>query len=246
MNAALSLAVIADIHGNIWALDAVLADIERRGITRIVDLGDTVYGPFAPRETAQRLRERQIPSVRGNGDREVYEDDAEPSPSLRYTRGQLGPEDLAWLRSLPPTRVVDDEILLCHGTPASDATYLTEVPTPQGSCLQPMAAIAATLRDVTAPVICCAHSHIPRVILTATQQLIVNPGSVGMPAYADGPNPMETGSPHARYAVLQKLDGQWRVEQVALVYDWDAAAACARRNGQADRATMQLTGVVPR
>jgi predicted phosphodiesterase len=246
MDASLSLAVIADIHGNIWALDAVLADIDQRGITQIVDLGDTVYGPFAPHETAMRLRERRILSVRGNCDREIYEDDAEHSPSLAYTRAQLGAEDIAWLRSFPPTRLVNDEILLCHGTPTADATYLTEAPTSQGSCLQPLATIERTLAGIDAQVICCAHSHIPRVIRTTTQQMIVNPGSVGMPAYADGPCPMETGSPHARYAVLQKHEGLWRVEQVVIPYDWEASAACARRNGQDDRAAMQLTGFVPR
>jgi len=224
----------------------VSADIDQRGITRIVDLGDTVYGPFAPHETAQRLRERRILSIRGNGDREIYEDDTEPSPSLMHSRAHLTAEDLAWLRAFPPTRLVDDEILLCHGTPASDETYLTEVPTMQGSCLQPMAAIERALDGISASVVCCAHSHIPRVILTTTRQLIVNPGSVGMPAYTDGTYPMETGSPHARYAILRKQAGQWCVEQVAIPYDWDAAAECARRNGQDDRAAMQLTGIAPR
>ncbi|MBA2679174.1 MAG: metallophosphoesterase family protein [Ktedonobacteraceae bacterium] len=242
----LSIAVIADIHGNIWALDAVLADIDQRGITQIVDLGDTVYGPFAPRETAQRLRERRILSVRGNCDREIYEEQTDQSASLMYTRAQLVREDLDWLRTFPATLVVAGAILLCHGTPDADTTYLTEEPTLQGSCLRPIAAIEAALTGVAYPVICCAHSHIPRVIMTTTQQLIINPGSVGMPAYADGACPMEVGSPHARYAILHQRAGRWSVEQVVLHYDWSAAAEAARLHEQPDRAFMQMTGLVPR
>src|SRR5262249_60108348 len=62
----MKLAVIADTHGNLPALEAVLADIERRGITRIVDLGDCVAGPLWPRETSEGLTARGFPTVRGN------------------------------------------------------------------------------------------------------------------------------------------------------------------------------------
>ena len=63
------LAVIADIHGNLLALEAVLAHIAARGITRIVNLGDCVSGPLCPAETAARLMALAMPTVRGNHDR---------------------------------------------------------------------------------------------------------------------------------------------------------------------------------
>jgi predicted phosphodiesterase len=100
------LAVMADIHGNIWALDAVLVDIAQRGITQVVDLGDTVYGPFAPHATTQRLQQQQVLSVRGNCDRLVYEADAETSASLTHTRTELTADDVAWLRTFLPTRLL--------------------------------------------------------------------------------------------------------------------------------------------
>ncbi|WP_411348310.1 metallophosphoesterase family protein [Paenibacillus sp. WLX2291] len=65
------IAIIADIHGNIAALDAVLHDIDAQGITDIYNLGDSVYGALYPRETAQRLMDRTILSIRGNQDREL-------------------------------------------------------------------------------------------------------------------------------------------------------------------------------
>src|ERR1700674_1905503 len=67
------LAVIADIHGNVLALEAVLADIGRRGADRIVNLGDCVSGPLWPRETMDLLDTLGLPTVRGNHDRWVAE-----------------------------------------------------------------------------------------------------------------------------------------------------------------------------
>jgi predicted phosphodiesterase len=60
------LAALSDIHGNLPALEAVLADIGRRGVERIVNLGDIVSGPLWPRETAARLLPLALPTVRGN------------------------------------------------------------------------------------------------------------------------------------------------------------------------------------
>jgi predicted phosphodiesterase len=235
-------ALIADIHGNIWALDAVLADIDRRGITAIYDLGDTLYGPMAPRETAERLMARQILSVRGNCDRAIIDPETLATPSLNYTRSQLAPEHLAWLRAFPATRVVGADLLLCHGTPTSDETYLVEEPTPRGSVLRAPDAILADLAGAPQAVIACAHSHVPRAIMLASGQMIVNPGSVGMQAYTEPTFIMETGSPHARYAILHHQNDQWSFELVLVPYDWQSAADSARTNGQPDRAQMQLTG----
>jgi len=64
-----SLAVIADIHGNRWALEAVLQDIDRRGIPQTVNLGDHLTGPLDPAGTADLLIERDMLSMCGNDDR---------------------------------------------------------------------------------------------------------------------------------------------------------------------------------
>ena len=111
------VAFIADIHGNIWALAAVLADIRRRGITRVLDLGDSVYGPLEPELTAHRLACEGIPSLRGNQDRVLLEPPpSEASPTLLYTLRSLSPAHLHWLRWHPLVRHAED-IFCCHGTP---------------------------------------------------------------------------------------------------------------------------------
>ncbi len=241
-----SIAVIADIHGNIWALDAVLADIRRRGISRIVNLGDSVYGSLDPRGTADRLMETEIPSLRGNQDRIVY---APPEPvrgsaDHAFVTRELKAEHLEWLRSQPPT-LIAGEVFCCHGTPGSDETCLIEEVTAHGVRLRQPEAVLRLLDGVAQPVVACGHSHVPHAVWLPTGQLVVNPGSVGLPAYDhDEPHPhvMEAGSPHARYAVLTREPAGWKVEHVAVPYPWEEAAAVARRNGRPDRARWIETG----
>src|SRR3954447_10236773 len=150
------IAVMADVHGNTWALDAVLADIKRREITQAVNLGDCVYGSLDPAGTLDRLMSTSIISIAGNQDREVF-DESEQVRSSRdhhFVTGQLSAAQLAWLEQLPPTQVVGD-VLLCHGTPTSDMTYLLEHVTEHGVVLRDSAVIAAELRDVRQPVVVC-------------------------------------------------------------------------------------------
>ena len=83
----IQVGVISDIHGNCWALEAVLEDIERRSIEKIVNLGDSLYGPLAPAKTAEILLELDIPTVCGNEDRIIVEalsNKEEYSPTLAY------------------------------------------------------------------------------------------------------------------------------------------------------------------
>jgi predicted phosphodiesterase len=247
-----TLAVIADIHGNSWALDAVLAEIDRRDITMIVDLGDSLFGPLDPAGTANRLRERDIPSISGNCERELLEGFAQPEgahPTVAYTLAQLDARHLRWVESLPATRALTElDILLCHGTPANDDEYLLEQPVEAGGALLPDDEIARRLAGTSEAVVCCAHSHVPRLVLVAGRQLVVNPGSVGYPAYRNGPpepHIMEAGSPHARFAVLTRRDGTWTAEHVAVAYDWHAAAEVARSNGRPDWARAITTGRAP-
>ncbi len=240
------IAVIADIHGNTWALDAVLADIKRREITRIANLGDCVYGSLDPAGTLERLMGANIMSIAGNQDREVFDESAQVRSSRdhQFVTGQLSAEQLAWLEQLPPTQVVED-VFLCHGTPKSDMIYLLEHVTEHGVFLRDSATIMAYLRDVRQPVVTCGHSHIPRTVWLPDGRLVVNPGSVGIPAYDEAlpyPHVMEAGSPHARYAVLTHQSGGWAIEHVALPYAWSQAADVARHNGRPDRARWIETG----
>src|SRR5581483_625303 len=103
-----SLAVLADIHGNIWALEAVLADIRRRGIARVVDLGDSLNGPLEPRATVELLMREQIPSICGNDDRVLFPSSGLESPRLDAVRRSLTPEQMAWLQAQPKTSALDE------------------------------------------------------------------------------------------------------------------------------------------
>lgn len=241
-----TLAVLADIHGNTWALQAVLADLDRRRVTEVVNLGDCAYGSLDPAGSLDLLMARRIPTISGNQDRIVHVPPSEVQGSAdhAFIAARLNAEQVAWLQALPATLVVG-EVFCCHGTPESDETYLLEEVTPHGVRLREDAALRTLLTGVAQSVIVCGHSHVPRVVTLSDGRLVVNPGSVGVPAYADDlphPHVMEAGSPHARYALLVRSAAGWRVELVALPYAWNEAAAEARRNGRPDRALRIATG----
>src|SRR5712691_9596145 len=240
----ISLAVIADIHGNRWALEAVLQDIDRRGIQQIVNLGDHLTGPLDPAGTADLLIERGMLSICGNDDRVLFAPLEELSSSQRYTRDQLTPAHLNWLRALPATAVIADEVFVCHGD-LFDSAYLLEQVEASGVCLRSTRAIEASAADIAQPIILCGHSHLPRTVFLPQGKLIMNPGSVGLPAYTmetSVPYAMESGSPHARYAILSRKLPSWQVEHVQVPYDWKYAAKVARGNQRTDWAEWLTTG----
>ena len=237
-------AILSDIHGNIWALEAVLADASRRGVQHIVNLGDTLYGPLEPQATADCLMKLSFVSIQGNEDR-LLKSPASISPTLKYVLNALSKPSLEWLASQPATSVVGGELYLCHGTPHSDMEYLLEGMSRQGGFLNEPSFIQAQLATVHQTVVLCGHSHIPRAVHLPDGRLIVNPGSVGLPAYTDDKpvdHKMESGSPHARYAILTRTEMGWAVEEIMLPYDWKKAAEKARQNGRDDWAVWLESG----
>jgi predicted phosphodiesterase len=242
-------AVIADIHGNLLALEAVLADIAARGITQVIDLGDCVSGPLWPAETCERLMALGFPTVRGNHDRWVAE---LPTDMLgatdRFTRAALAGEQMDWLRALPPVQAFSG-ILAVHGSPGDDNQYLLERVAAFRLVPDAPAAIAARLGeaevDGTMGLVLCGHSHQPRLIRLPNGPTVLNPGSVGCPAYqdpTDDPHVSEVGSPHARYAVVRQFAGMISAELIAVEYDHRAAAARAEALGRPDWAHALATG----
>src|SRR5690349_1767756 len=97
-----SIAVLADVHGNTWALDAVLADVARRGVAQIINLGDSVYGCLDPAGAAARLMQPPIVSIAGNQDRIVFDPPAPVRDSFdyRFVTSRMAPEQIAWLQGL--------------------------------------------------------------------------------------------------------------------------------------------------
>jgi diadenosine tetraphosphatase ApaH/serine/threonine PP2A family protein phosphatase len=238
-------AAIADIHGNCLALKAVLADIATLGIAEVVNLGDHVSGPLEPRRTADLLIARNFTSIRGDQDRRLVEL-GPPGTSQRWDHRQLDRSHLDWLASQPPTLVYRDEVLLCHGSPRNDATYWLDRVTADGAIqASAIADIEVDAADVAATLILCAHTHIPRVVRLRDGRLVVNPGSVGLPGY-DGARPVyhkvQTGTPDACYAILERSAQGWRVTFRYVPYDHMAMAELATARGMPVWASALATG----
>lgn len=243
------VAVLADTHGNLLALEAVLADLRAQAPDLVVNLGDLFTGPFDPAGSADAQIALGCPTLAGNHERNLLEGD-DASSSVAFARPLLSAEHMEWIRSLPKTlRLADDEVFACHGSPAGgDLDYLLEDVGSGRAVLAPDDAIRSRLAGIgSARLVLCGHTHMPRVVQVGAVT-VVNPGSIGMPAYTDD-NPVqhaiETGAPHARYAVATRgPGGTWLVELRAVVYDWDRAAQQAQANGRPSVACWTSTGRV--
>ncbi|HRD75914.1 MAG TPA: metallophosphoesterase family protein [Hyphomicrobiaceae bacterium] len=242
------IAVISDIHGNLPALEAVLDDIRLRSADLTVNLGDCCASPLWPRETFELLQSLGLPTVRGNHDRWMGERPRSAlSRTLNYEYDQLLPQQRAALGVLPATLEFDHgSILAVHGTPASDETFLLEDRVDSRMHLSTPAQIKARLGHVGAGLVLCGHSHTQQLVHLPAGPVIVNPGSVGLPNYADGPDApgANARSPHARYAIVTRRANRWSADLIALAYDWDRAARRALDNDRPEWARVYLTGSV--
>ena len=231
------LAVISDIHGNLRALEEVLVDITERSPDLIVNLGDCVTSPLWPRETLELLDTLSLPTVRGNHDRFLaYAREAADTRSVEFTHDALSERQRLALGGLPASLDVGDGVLAVHGTPTSDVEYLLETKVDGRLSLVNADTLAERLGDVSAELILCGHSHHQHAAADRRGRLVLNPGSVGCPRYADNADRLvnEAGSPHARYAVATKRGSSWSIDLIALAYPWSSVAEQAERNGRED------------
>lgn len=238
---------MSDIHGNSWALEAVLDDARARGLDGIVNLGDCFYGPLDPAGTAELLAGLDAPTALGNEDAILLEHpSAHPgSPSVDFTRSRLAAEVLDWIRGLPVTIVAFDSLFAFHGTPERTDEYLLHEVVERGVLLRGSGALTQRLAAYDQPVVLCGHGHKQMSVRLPDGRLVVNPGSVGCPAFSDDtplPHSMETGSHHARYSIVSEDSGRWTVEEIAVDYDREVAARAAERNGRPEWAHWLRTG----
>jgi hypothetical protein len=137
-------------------------------------------------------------------------------------------------------------VLAFHGSPTDDLLYLLETVDVDGARPATEAEVVDRLgTTIDKTLLLCGHTHLQRSMRLPTETLVVNPGSVGWPAYSDDhphPHVMEAGTPHARYAVVDDGSGSWDVEFHSVQYDWDRAAAIADANGRPDVAGALRTG----
>jgi predicted phosphodiesterase len=242
------IAAVSDIHGNLFALEAVLADIALRGADMIVNLGDIVSGPLLPRETAQRLMALDMPTIRGNHERQVLTlDPARMGPSDRHASDTLGEDERRWMAALPPVLSPVDDVFLCHATPRNDVDCFLEDLTERELRPAPLRRIEERVGNCPASLIFCGHSHIPKLVHLSSGQIIVNPGSVGIQAYEGhdpAPHRVEMGAPHARYALAERRGNRWSVDFFAVAYDWESAARLAETRDRPDWVRALRTGFV--
>lgn len=239
-------AAIADIHGNCAALEAVLADIQKQGIEDVVNLGDCFSGPLEAGWTADVLLKNWVPTVRGNHDRALIDRAYEEMGGWeRPAYQQLSPEHFDWLHTLPFSMVYKDEVFCCHGSPKDDNQYWLETVSADGIMhLRLLSEIEALAEGVDQALILCGHTHIPRSVQLSDGRLIVNPGSVGCPGYTDNEpvfHKVETATPFASYAVLEKTSRGWQPTFRQVRYDNLAMAELARNKGM-DGFANALTG----
>ncbi len=260
----MKLAVLSDIHGNLAALEAVLEDIAHQGVDQIVNLGDILSGPLQPKETADLLMRKAFITIAGNHERQLLKvfdgrarEELDRTTSDGYAAASISQAHAEWLRTLPPHHWLAADLLLVHGTPASDVTYWLETVTPDfgvhGSCGLRAASHDEVRRRLgqdepaRASLVLCGHTHVPRAVQCG-DTLIVNPGSVGLQAYEDSRphrHCAEVGSPHARYALVERHGATWQVSLRAVHYDWQPQSRLAAERGRPDWAYALATGRMP-
>ncbi|MFW5486934.1 MAG: metallophosphoesterase family protein [Desulfovibrio sp.] len=250
----MKIAVLSDIHGNCFALEAVLENAKANGVELLFNLGDIFYGPIAPRATWELLQSLSMPTnltiltILGNQDRQILEAtpaETAANPTMQFVLDDLGTEPLAWLASLPSLYCPESDILMCHGSPINDMEYLLEDVASGHPAMRSDDDITSSLAGRTEELILCGHTHIPRTVALGNGQLVVNPGSVGLPAYSDDepfPHAMENFCPHASYALLEKNRKGWEVRQIKVPYDHHRAASLARQRQRDDWAQFLTSG----
>ena len=217
------ITIFGDIHANLPALEAVLQDIDGRGLTNLYCLGDLVgYGTF-PNEVVEVIRARQIPTLMGNYDQGVgnNSDDcgcAYKTPearalgdrSIAWSNAHTSAENKAFLRALPmqiPLQLGGLRVVLVHGSPRKINEYLYAD--------RPDSSFERLLDLVEADVMVCGHTHLPYHKVLPSGRHVINAGSVGKPKDHD---------PRAGYVVLRAADKQLAVEFVRVDYDIERAA----------------------
>src|SRR5512136_356371 len=208
------LALLADIHGNLPALEAVLRDVDAAGADAIWVAGDLVgYNPW-PNEVVQVLRDRKVRAIRGNHDRAALSGDTSwfnevAARAIRWTRIVLTPASVGYMKSLEDRLRVPlpyGTVAMYHGSPRNDDEYV-----------MPWAADEPLVRMANAPFVILGHTHVP-MAFSSRYGILVNPGSVGQPRDRD---------PRAAWALLDTATGG--VGQRRVSYDIGAVVAAIHK-----------------
>lgn len=218
-----TITIFGDIHGNLPALEAVLQDMQAKGLTRLYCLGDLVgYGTF-PNEVVGAIQAGGIPTLMGNYDLGVGQDSddcgcaykaeidrARGERSIAWTNAHTTAEHKAFLRGLPSSIAVQLDgvcVLLVHGSPRKVNEYLFED--------RPDSTFERILDGVEADVLVCGHTHLPYHKILPSGRQVINAGSVGKPKDHD---------PRACYITLAADGRRLAVDFHRVDYDIERAA----------------------
>ncbi len=221
----MQLALIADIHGNLFALDAVLNDLRQRSIEQILCLGDVASGGPQPREVIQRLREINCPIVMGNTDAWLLKPQSREPKSVfaQYNQEidfwcsqQLDEDDKAFLNMFQPTitrQLGEAKTLLAyHGSPRSFREII--LPT------TPDEELDAIFAEQPGEILAGGHTHL-QMFRRYRERLLLNPGSVGMAMDRSFPFEEVRNTPWAEYAILSINRNHLSVELCRVPFDID-------------------------
>lgn len=217
------ITIFGDIHGNLPALTAVLADMDVHGLGNRYCLGDLVGYGVHPDEVVTTIRELGYPTIMGNYDLGVgqesddcgcaYKDakaEALGKLSIAWTNAHTTGETKAFLRTLVnkiPLQLGELKVLLVHGSPRKVNEYLYED--------RPAASIERILDAAEVDVLVCGHTHLPYHRVLPSGRHVVNAGSVGKPKDNDN---------RAGYVILSATGRELHVEFIRVPYDIEAAA----------------------
>ena len=226
----MKVAALFDIHGNVPALDAVLEEVRRAGVDRVVVGGDVLPGPM-PHEALTRLLNLDMPVdfIYGNCEVAVLDEIAHRvpkgperfRPTLQWTVEQIGPAYGQLIASWPKTLslIVDGlgEVLFCHATPRNEDECFTR--------LTPEDRVTPVLDGVTAAVVVCGHTHMQFDRMVGGTR-VVNAGSVGMPFGKPGADWLLLGPEvELRHTAYDLADAANRIRESAFPWpDGDFAA----------------------
>ena len=217
-----TIAVIADIHGNLRALEAVLAELDRLGPSVVVVAGDLALGGPRPHECVDLVRRRGYPAIRGNTDEWLTKAPAQITDAITWCAAHLTPGDRAFLAALP--------FLWRREDPAGDVVVVHATPWNVSDVIRPDAPaheVRRAFQESAAAVLVYGHIHVAHV--RALQgKLLVNTGSVGIPFDGDW---------RASFATLTppEAGGDWNAVLHRVTYDRDAVIAESRRSDNPER-----------
>ena len=229
------IALISDIHGNLVALQTVLADIETAHVDQIVCLGDVAANGPQPREVIEKMRELGCPIVRGNTDEwflvpQTYDPNSEKErrlmAMLNWAMEKFSPADLDFMRTFQPTIQVpldNGATLLCyHGSPQAN-THVILATTPDDE-------LARMIGDHRATVMAGGHTH-QQMLRRYRDAFVITVGSVGMPFERGSINNQDRHPPWGEYAIVDSRGKKLAVELRRVPLDVNAVVHAARASG---------------